>query len=38
MVQGEADFDDAAVMAALTKLNENVQAIDVAASFPPGSD
>lgn len=38
MVQGEADFDAAAVMAALTKLNENVQAIDVAASFPPGSD
>ncbi|HEV2896282.1 MAG TPA: cytochrome c [Pseudaminobacter sp.] len=38
MVQGEADFDAAAVMAALTRLNENVQAIDVAASFPPGSD
>lgn len=38
MVQGEADFDAAAVIAALTALNNNVQAIDVAASFPPGSD
>lgn len=38
MVQGETDFDAAAVLAALTALNNNVQAIDVAASFPPGSD
>lgn len=38
MVKGEADFDAAAVLAALTALNNNVQAIDVAASFPPGSD
>jgi cytochrome c556 len=38
MVKGEADFDAAAVKAALTALNDNVQKIDVAASFPPGSD
>ena len=38
MVQGEADFDAAAVLAALTALNDNVQAIDIAASFPAGSD
>jgi len=38
MVQGEAPFDAAAVLAALTALNDNVQKIDVAASFPAGSD
>ena len=38
MVKGEADFDAAAVLAALTALNNNVQQIDVAASFPAGSD
>ncbi|MDO9307318.1 MAG: cytochrome c, partial [Mesorhizobium sp.] len=38
MVQGEADFDAEAVKAALTALNDSVQLIDVAASFPPGSD
>ena len=38
MVNGEADFDAEAVKAALTALNNNVQAIDVAASFPPGTD
>ena len=37
MVKGEADFDAAAVKAALTALSDNVQKIDVAASFPPGS-
>lgn len=38
MVRGEADFDAAAVRAALSALNDSVQRIDVAASFPPGSD
>ena len=38
MVKGEADFDAEAVKAALTALNDNVQKIDVAVSFPPGSD
>ena len=38
MVKGEAAFDAAAVLAALTALNGNVQKIDVAASFPAGSD
>lgn len=38
MVKGEAQFDAAAVLAALTALNDNVQKIDVAASFPAGSD
>ena len=38
IVKGEAAFDAEAVKAALTMLNNNVQAIDVAASFPPGSD
>jgi cytochrome c556 len=38
MVKGETDFDAAAVQAALTALNDSVQQIDVAASFPPGSD
>ena len=38
MVKGEADFDAASVQAALTALNDNVQQIDVAASFPAGSD
>lgn len=38
MVEGEAPFDAAAVLAALTALNDNVQKIDVAASFPAGSD
>lgn len=38
MVKGEADFDAAAVLAALTALNNSVQQIDVAASFPAGSD
>lgn len=38
MVKGEAPFDAAAVVAALTALNDNVQKIDVAASFPAGSD
>jgi cytochrome c556 len=38
MVKGEADFDAAAVLTALTALNDNVQQIDVAASFPAGSD
>jgi cytochrome c556 len=38
MVNGEADFDAAAVKAALMALNDNVQKIDVAVSFPPGSD
>lgn len=37
MVKGEAPFDAAAVVA-LTALNDNVQKIDVAASFPAGSD
>ncbi|WP_378943732.1 c-type cytochrome [Mesorhizobium sp. ANAO-SY3R2] len=38
MVKGEAAFDAAAVLAALTALNGNVQKIDVAASFPAGTD
>ena len=38
MVKGEADFDASAVLAALTALNDNVQKIDVAVSFPAGSD
>ena len=38
MVKGEAPFDAAAVVAALTALNDSVQKIDVAASFPAGSD
>lgn len=38
MVKGETPFDAAAVLAALTALNDNVQKIDVAASFPAGSD
>ena len=38
MVNGEADFNAEAVKAALTALNNSVQAIDVAASFPPGTD
>lgn len=38
MVKGEAPFDAAAVLAVLTALNDNVQKIDVAASFPVGSD
>lgn len=38
MAKGEAAFDAAAVLAALTALNSNVQKIDVAASFPAGSD
>jgi cytochrome c556 len=38
MVKGETPFDAAAVVAALTALNDNVQKIDVAASFPAGSD
>ncbi|WP_395447621.1 c-type cytochrome [Aminobacter sp. UC22_36] len=38
MVKGETPFDAAAVVAALTALNNNVQKIDVAASFPAGSD
>lgn len=38
MVKGESPFDAAAVLAALTALNDNVQKIDVAASFPAGSD
>ena len=38
MVNGEAPFDAAAVLAALTALNDNVQKIDVAVSFPAGSD
>ncbi|WP_269932204.1 c-type cytochrome [Aminobacter sp. HY435] len=38
MVKGENPFDAAAVLAALTALNDNVQKIDVAASFPAGSD
>lgn len=38
MVKGETPFDAAAVLAALTALNTNVQKIDVAASFPVGSD
>ncbi|PWK75775.1 cytochrome c [Aminobacter sp. AP02] len=38
MVKGETPFDAAAVLAALTALNNNVQKIDVAASFPAGSD
>lgn len=38
MVKGETPFDAAAVLAALTALNNNVQKIDVAASFPVGSD
>lgn len=38
MVKGETAFDAAAVQAALTALNDNVQKIDIAASFPVGSD
>lgn len=38
MAKGEAAFDAAAVLAALTALNSNVQKIDVAASFPAGTD
>lgn len=38
MVKGESAFDAAAVLAALTALNNSVQKIDVAASFPAGSD
>lgn len=38
MVKGEADFDAAAALAALTALDGNVQRLDVAATFPAGSD
>lgn len=38
IVKGEKPFDEAAVMAALTELNQNAQKIDVAALFPAGSD
>lgn len=38
MAKGEADFDAAAVQAALTALSNNVQKIDIAVSFPVGSD
>lgn len=37
IAQGQADFDAAAVQAALETLNENAQAIDVATLFPEGS-
>ncbi len=37
MTRGETDFDAEAVKAALTALNINEQAIDVASSFPPGT-
>jgi cytochrome c556 len=38
IAKGEQPFDAAAVMAALTTINENAQKIDAATLFPPGSD
>ncbi len=38
IVKGEQPFDAAAVMAALTTINENAQKIDTATLFPAGSD
>ncbi len=38
IVKGEQDFDASFVMQTLTKLNEDVQKIDVAALWPVGSD
>jgi cytochrome c556 len=38
IAKGEQPFDAAAVLAALTTINENAQKIDVAALFPAGTD
>jgi cytochrome c556 len=38
IAKGEQPFDAAAVMAALTTINENAQKIDAATLFPAGSD
>lgn len=38
IAKGQKDFDAAVVLAALTKINEDAQKIDVAALFPAGSD
>lgn len=38
IVKGEKPFDAAVVTAALKKLNEDAQKIDVATLFPAGSD
>lgn len=38
IAKGEAPFDAAAVLAALTTLNEDAQKLDVATLFPAGSD
>lgn len=38
IAKGEKPFDAAAVLAALSRLNEDAQKIDPAALFPAGSD
>lgn len=38
IAKGEAPFDAAAVLAALTTLNNDAQKLDVATLFPTGSD
>jgi cytochrome c556 len=38
IAKGEAPFDAAAVLAALTTLNDDAQKLDVATLFPAGSD
>jgi cytochrome c556 len=38
IAKGEQPFDAAAVLAALTTLNDDAQKLDVAALFPAGSD
>ena len=38
IAKGEAPFDAAAVLAALTTINDDAQKLDVALLFPAGSD
>ena len=38
IAKGEAPFDAAAVLAALTTINDDAQKLDVATLFPAGSD
>ncbi|MFI0847692.1 c-type cytochrome [Mesorhizobium sp. IMUNJ 23232] len=38
IAKGEAPFDAAVVLAALTTINDDAQKLDVAALFPAGSD
>lgn len=38
IAKGEAPFDAAAVLAALTTINDDAQKLDVAVLFPAGSD